>query len=269
MIVRGASLPGGQPPGQDRWTCTATGVVVLDGATALIPDAPPAEDYVDALLDVLAETIDSAADTRVVLADAIAVVAEKLNLTPGTAPSSTVALLRERGDDIEVAVLGDSTLVVGLADGTEERLTDGRLGRVAADTRELVHSRLREGGGYDERHRELLREIQTAERSARNTDDGYWIAEATSHAGHHAIVRQYPRDTVRWAVLATDGAQRGLDHHGVRWADLPTQASAQLRDLLAEFQRWEDATDPDGSLFPRSKRHDDKTIVTWLPDPDR
>lgn len=267
MTVHGASLPGAVPPGEDRWARTETGVIVLDGATSSHPDVPPAGDYVDALLDVLTESIDSVADTRVVLADAIGVVTAKLNLSPGSAPSSTVAVLRERGDAIEAAVLGDSTIMLGFTDGVEERLTDDRIADVATDTRAAIRYRLRGGSGYDDRHRELLRAVQAAERDARNTDGGYWIAEANSHAGHHAVARLYPRHAVAWAILATDGAQRGIDHHGVQWADLSGETPTQLRARLDELHRWESTYDPDGQDLTRSKRHDDKTLVTWRPDP--
>lgn len=266
-VIHGASLPGVAAPGEDRWTRTATGVIVLDGATSVRPDVPHAGDYVDALLDVLTVAVDSPSDTRTAIADAIEVVAANLDLTPGASPSSTVAVLRERGDTVEAAVLGDSTIMLGFTDGTEERLTDNRLWRVAVEDRTTIHERLRNGSGYDDQHDALLRDVQAVELRARNIRNGYWIAEADSLAGHRSLLRRYPRGAVAWAVLATDGAQRGLDHHRVRWADLPGETDAQLRARLDELHRWEAADDPHGRALPRSKRHDDKTLVTWTPGP--
>ena len=78
------------------------------------------------------------------------------------------------------------------------------------------------------------------------------------------ITRQYPRDAVSWCVLATDGAQRDLDHLNVPWASLTAAASdADLQRTLDDLHRWESESDPHGALLPRSKRHDDKTLVVW------
>jgi hypothetical protein len=41
---------------------------------------------------------------------------------------------------------------------------------------------------------------------------------------------------VDWCVLATDSAQRGLDHLHIDWADLPTASAVELRALLDDLQ---------------------------------
>jgi 8-oxo-dGTP pyrophosphatase MutT (NUDIX family) len=262
-IVRGASRPGGDPPGQDRWTATARGVVVLDGASAFDSAAPTADAYVDALLPALARRLDTEADISSVLRDAIAEAAERLRLEPGAAPSSTVVLLREIGDCLEIAVLGDSTAVVGFRDGRTDRLTDSRISLIAAPERRRYRGRLHNGHGYDSTHREILGRIQRSERAARNAEPGYWIAEADPAAGEHAVIRRYRASDVAWCVLATDGAQRGFDHQAIDWTTLHTQTERDLRRLLDDLQQWETDRDPDGAALPRAKRHDDKTVVVW------
>jgi hypothetical protein len=266
MTVHGASRPGGEPPGQDRWAASGRGIIVLDGASAFDPCAASADRYVDALLATLVQTLDSAADLTFVLRDAIAHVTYQLQLDPGGGPSSTVLLLRDAGERVEIAVLGDSTALIGFRDGHTERMTDDRMQHVAEETRARYRRRLSEGAGFDAQHRELLREIQRAERAVRNTEDGYWIAEADKMAGHHATVRHYPHNEIAWCVLATDGAQRGFDHLGTDWTVLPKDTDEQLADRLDDLQSWEALHDPGGAQLPRSKRHDDKTLVTWTPD---
>jgi serine/threonine protein phosphatase PrpC len=265
MIVHAASRSGSTAPGQDRWITTEHSVIVLDGASAFDESAPPADDYVDALLHALAARIDSAAVLQDVLAAAINQAAREVGAETGSGPSSTVALLRENGPTIEVAVLGDTTIVIGHTAGTHERLTDDRLSRIAVDERQRYRRRLRTGAGYDEHHRATLGAIQTAERAARNRNAGYWIAEADPGAADRMIIRQCPRDTVAWCVLATDGAQRGFDHLGIAWADLAAVSATELQRHLDNLHRWEAEADPDGALLPRAKRHDDKTIVVWQP----
>ncbi|MFP5072723.1 hypothetical protein ACLFMI_24035 [Pseudonocardia nantongensis] len=218
MSTHGASLPGATGPGQDRWAATPNGLIVLDGATAIAPDVPPAEHYVDALLDTLRKGL-STGDLRTVIAEAIDSVSAELDLTPGDGPSSTVALLRWTDAGVDAAVLGDSTIILGTRDGHEIRLCDERLETIAPTERQSYRERLQRGSGYDETHRQLLADVQANERHARNSNGGYWIAEATSEAGHHATIRHTDADDLRWAVLATDGAQRTIDHLHMPWHD--------------------------------------------------
>lgn len=265
MNVRGACRPGGTPPGQDRWATTERSVIVLDGASAFHPQATPADAYVDALLAALVDRIDSTEPLPAVLGWAIEQAAEKVSAEPGTGPSSTVAIVRNTGQGIEVAVLGDSTIVVGRAGGHIDRITDDRMSRVAHSEREQYRHRLQTGAGYDEHHRATLQTIQAAERAARNHTAGYWIAETDPAAANHAVIHRYSHRAVVWCVLATDGAQRGIDVHDIPWSDLPTMTTEELRAMLDELHRWEAQDDPTGALLPRAKRHDDKTVITWTP----
>ena len=159
----------------------------------------------------------------------------------------------------------------------DERVEPVRDGPVPVGRRVLVDQRRAEesprrasqpasgGSGYDETHRQLLADIQANERRARNSDDGYWIAEATRDAGHHATVRQIDGDELRRAVLATDGAQRAIDHLHLPWHEIAAKSEHELLALLRDLHRWEAEQDPDGQLLPRAKRHDDKTVATWSP----
>ncbi|WP_337826556.1 hypothetical protein [Pseudonocardia sp. UM4_GMWB1] len=266
MSTHGASLPGATGPGQDRWAATPNGLIVLDGATAIAPGVPPAEQYVGALLDALRTGLSSTSDLRTVIADAIDCVSSELDLTPGDGPSSTVALLRWTDHGVDAAVLGDSTIILGCRGGHEVRLCDERLESVAPVQRQSYRERLRRGSGYDETHRQLLADLQVIERRARNSDDGYWIAEATHEAGHHATVHHIDADELHWAVLATDGAQRTIDHLHMAWSVIAAKSDDEILGLLRGLHRWEAERDPDGRDLPRAKRHDDKTVATWHPD---
>jgi hypothetical protein len=135
---------------------------------------------------------------------------------------------------------------------------------VVPDLRAKYRERLSAGHGFDDRHSALLREIQRAERAARNRPGGYWIAEADPKAAEHATVRRYPTEQIEWCVLATDGAQRPYDFRHGDWSALPADAQ-RLRRCLDQLHEWEARSDPDGQLLPRSERHDDKTLAVWRP----
>ncbi|MCE0768113.1 protein phosphatase 2C domain-containing protein [Pseudonocardia kujensis] len=265
LTVRAASLPGGTPPGQDRWGTSERAAVVLDGASSHSLEAPAADAYVDQLLAELLARIDDG-DHRDVLRGAITETAAPLGLSPGRSPSSTVLMLRVGEQEIEVAALGDSTAVIGHPDGTTTRLTDDRLQDVSADLRQAYRDELRRGSGFGDEHRARLRELQRSEIPRRNRPGGYWISEAEPTAADELVIRAFPRSAVAWVVLATDGAQKHVDRLGGQWPEIADQDDEQLAAFLRAAQQWETHSDPEGTKLPRSKRHDDKTLLTWRPE---
>jgi hypothetical protein len=259
--VQTAQLAGG-PVNADRVFCTHHAVIVLDGATAFEPvDVDPAT-YADTLGRTTADQLDHRPDAALsdVVATAITATADRLDLRPGWSPSSTIAILRTREGVADLYVLGDSPIHYGTGHATTV-FTDARLAAVAPDERAHCVTRLRAGHGFDDEHRAALIALQRAQRTARNTPDGYWIAEADPDAAHHAVQRTVPGDHIGWAVLATDGAADYIDHTSQSWARIALYDSEQLDALLGSVDRWESETDPDGQALPRAKRHDDKTIA--------
>jgi hypothetical protein len=232
---------------------------MLDGASAFIPVPVPAAVYAGHLAQQLAKVMDTRpeGDLRGILADSIATTACDLDLQPGKSPSGTVIILRQARGYADCLVLGDSLAILA-----GHPITDDRLAQIGRQIREQYRRRLAEGHGYDQEHRRLLQELQHEQARRRNQPGGYWIAEADPRAADHALVTQYPADTVPWAVLATDGAYKTMTHLGL--ADWPAlrQASRQdLADLLQRCQTWEAEEDPDGQKLPRAKRYDDKSLV--------
>jgi hypothetical protein len=244
---------------QDRIFTTPSAVVVLDGASAFVPVEVSPSTYVDALGRFLVEGL--AADPRVALSDALAQAIERsaslLELRPGASPSSTVAIARECGDNIDLLVLGDSQIAT-----PQGIYVDDRIARFAHAQRAAYRARLADGHGYDQTHRDLLRALQTEQSRHRNVDSGYWIAEAVPTAAHHAITTSLSVDAAPWLVLATDGAYRPMQHLGLDdWSAVAAKDSTELDRLLNALERWETDDDAGGLALPRAKRHDDKTIA--------
>lgn len=263
MHVEYAQLP---PPedSADRIFITDNAVIVLDGATSLVPVPVTAQAYAHHLGRRLADQLTTRPriDLRVGLAEAIRQTAETLDLRAGESPSSTVTVLREGANEYDVLVLGDTPVRWGTADGPRG-LSDNRLASIAASQRQAYRGHLRAGHGFDERHQESLRAIQRAQRRHRNIEGGYWIAEADPTAAYHALSAAIPRADLKWAVIATDGAFNLIDHSSnTAWGDVAQCSSQQLAELLHGLFSWEIDHDPLGRLYPRAKRHDDKTIAT-------
>ncbi|MFF0493605.1 PP2C family serine/threonine-protein phosphatase [Nocardia sp. NPDC004068] len=259
MKVAAAQLQ--EQSGDDRMLFTDTAAVVLDGATSHDPGTPPAGSYVDTLLAEIGSRIDSSDNLKTVLAQAIRSTACRLGLQSGVAPSSTAAMVRENGDALDVLVLGDTPVAIGREGSDLEVISDDRLADLHLPESRQYRARLKSGTGYDAAHRGLLETLQQAQRQRRNRPGGYWIAEADPTAAAHAITASYPLDSVRWVVLATDGVTKPAVPLGLSWPDFAELDSDGLARLLDRCHRWEASTDPDGLLQPRSKRHDDKTVV--------
>lgn len=262
MRVRVGQLPC-PPEGADRVVVVPGAVIVLDGASAFGPAPVSAAAYADCLGKELASALasDMAAPLQEVLASAIATTASVLDLHDDDVPSSTVAIARSDSETVDLLVLGDS-FIAYRSDDAIAVLTDDRLGSLRLPQSRRYRDRLAAGHGYDEVHAAILRELQAGQRVRRNTPGGYWIASADPRAAAHAITRSIPAWAVRWIVLATDGAVNTARHLGLDdWEAIAGMDQAELAAFLRRCHSWEEAVDPDGCQFPRSKRHDDKAIA--------
>jgi hypothetical protein len=147
-------------------------------------------------------------------------------------------------------------------DGTAVVLSDTRLAKVGDEQRRRYRKQLAAGHGYDDEHRAILRELVEAQRAARNTPDGYWIAEAIPDAATQGVAACWLRDDLAGLLLATDGATAALTY-GL-YPDWPTAWRAIEHEgqdkFLASIEAAEN-TDPHGQRWTRSKPSDDKTVV--------
>lgn len=228
-----------------------TWALVLDGATA-----PPVETtgcqhgvrwYVDQLSGELVSRLraDDPAPLADLLAESIAAVttahAPTCDTSNPSSPSSTVALVRERGDQFDYLVLADSPVILD----------------VGGEIRPVLDERIDHLPAYD---------LDTVTR-VRNTDAGFWVASTDPAAAYKAVTGSVPLDQVRRAVLATDGATRLVDVFGLLdWSgllDLCTRpGGGGTRELIARTREIED--DPDAPVLPgarRRKGHDDATVI--------
>ncbi|ONM46507.1 PP2C family serine/threonine-protein phosphatase [Nocardia donostiensis] len=263
MEIAAAQVPAESD--EDRVITTENAVVLLDGASAYEPGTQPAGDYVDVLGNQLSTRLTDGADLPVVLAEAIQATAIRLGLEPGKSPSSTVVIVWFNKQLLEILVLGDSAVIIRFADGSEEVIVDDRLAQLGIPEADRYRQRLSAGAGFDHQHHQLLQALQRRERQHRNQPGGYWIAEAEPSAAAHAITRRYPLRFVSWVIAATDGAFEVLTALGIPWQRIADCSAEELRALLAFCTDWEANSDPDGQALPRSKRHDDKTIVVVRP----
>ncbi len=259
--IEAATLAGGDN-NQDRYAYGDRWAFVLDGATSF-SETPPVHDgawYAERLKNALANYLmtDDATDTASIVAQAIEDAAvDHDTATQGPCPTSTIALARWDDEQVELYVLGDSYAVAIPPAGQATVLTDDRIKPFGENHRRATHRRLTQGSGFDQEHRELLNALQTEQARHRNTDDGYWMAGDYPAASHNARRAHLPRQCASGLLLATDGLTALADPD---WTDLITRPRPEISDFLTDLQSQE-WSDPAGRSYPRSKQHDDKTIV--------
>lgn len=239
---------------------SAHAVIVADGVTSLREGEPSGGWYAERLCAALATglTDDPAGDLRALLGAAITTVAADHGLVPGSAPSSTVSILRWTDDVVDGLVLADSPIVVFTGHGPDVLADD----RVAGLGPGSYRKRLRDGGGYGPEHAAAVRAAGAGVSGRRNVEGGFWVAEADPGAAAQARTAQWPRSGVTAALLATDGVSCGVDdYHLFDWQQAFEHATADGPAAVLAMVQAAELGDPDGVRWPRPKRHDDKTLV--------
>lgn len=258
--ITAATLAGGEN-NQDRYAYGDGWAFVLDGASSFATTQPGhdggwyAERLKKALIHELTSSPDDAATDIVARAIEEAATAHD---DPETCPTSTIALARWTDETVEAYVLGDSTVAL-IGDEDETVVTDVRLANIASPLRDEYRSRLAKGSGFDERHLQLLQQLQAHQAEARNRPGGYWIAGARPEAAHHAELATLQRKSLTTLVIASDGAAACLDY-GVfpTWHAFASAGPAKAINAGHEVE----ADDATAIRWPRSKSHDDKAAVS-------
>ncbi|WP_341717676.1 protein phosphatase 2C domain-containing protein [Micromonospora sp. FIMYZ51] len=259
--IRTAERPRPDRPSEDRVFVIANAVVVLDGASQ--PEAGERNGgwLADTLGRDVAERLShSHDDLRQILADAIAAVAKRHDLKPGAAPSTTVSIARWNDEVVDILVLGDSPVVLLDRDGGLHQVRDDRLHQIASHQRQQLKRQAGYGFGFDDRDR--WQTLVDAERSHRNRPGGYWIAEAVPEAAAQAVSGRWQLEDVAATVMMTDGVSVGVSRYR-RPSDWRSAVEIAMADPagLVNLVHDAEAEDPDGIRWPRTKRHDDKTLA--------
>ncbi|MFC1429867.1 protein phosphatase 2C domain-containing protein [Streptacidiphilus sp. N1-3] len=149
-------------------------------------------------------------------------------------PSSTVAVVRERGGLLEWLVLADSWVVVERVGGGIVEVHDDRTAHLPAYDRASV-SRLR------------------------NTDEGFWVASTRPEAADRALTGSVPAAEVRRFAVVTDGVSRLVERYGWSWARVLDALEQRGPAAVVRELRAAEAAAEAGSF--RGKRYDDATAV--------
>lgn len=259
----GVGVDGATRPSEDVVSVLSNAVLLLDGATSLRPGDKSGGWYAAQLAGALAGRLTGypSMDLADLLAASIRAVARDHGLTPGSSPSSTVALVRWDEKVVEGLVLADSPVVARTGDGVRV-LADDRIARLPR-AGPGYRDRLRAGAGYGAEHEVALRTSAESVGRLRNTEGGFWVAEADPDAAYEARRMSWPRSVVRTVLLASDGVACGVADYGIfpDWAAVFDLAAGRGADAVLDAVRAAEESDPDGTRWPRPKRHDDQALA--------
>jgi hypothetical protein len=164
---------------------------------------------------------------------------------PGS-PCTTVAMIRQRGEQVDYLVLSDAVVIVDVPSGVPLVVID--------DSVKAVSDHLIEQAGGD-----LARFIEH-QQELRNTPDGYWVAQTDPAAALHALTATVPAAV--GAVVASDGAALlATDFKVLDWRGYLDFAYAEGPDGLIARTREAERSDPDRIRWPRYKVSDDATAA--------
>lgn len=261
MKVEAATLSGGEV-NQDYYAYGDTYALVLDGASSFLPEqtSMDAVRYVKALGGSLSSGLESCSLEEIpeLVAASIREIAELYELDEESSPNSTVVIAKWNQREVATYVLGDSSCLVIDAKFKLTEITDSRMAQFGNEIREEYRRRLTAGSGFDDEHKQLLRQIQHEQKLHRNVKGGYWIAGANSDAGFYGRTQIFCLCSVQQIWLMSDG---GLSSFQRNKEDLYSISQRISLDQILMKQYKKEADDPMGILYPRSKIHDDKTII--------
>ncbi|MFD0397270.1 hypothetical protein ACFVHI_04240 [Kitasatospora sp. NPDC127121] len=246
VLLDGAGLPSSMNTGCTHgvpWFVRTLGASIFKHAT----ERPAA------LTECLADAIDSTARLH----------AGTCDLGNPMTPTSTVAITRARGDAFEWLVLADSTVVLSLPDGIDvisdhrvSAVTDRQRADMAKELEHLPESERRTALAY-------------AQRQLMNSAAGYWVAATEAGAAEQSLTGEVSLSRVRAAAVLTDGAVRAVDDFGVMgWPDLMSRLETSGPRGVIDHTRELERSDPQRRRWPRSKCHDDATVVLMQREPE-
>ncbi|MEV4320047.1 hypothetical protein [Actinocrispum sp. NPDC049592] len=253
MRVRHASARGSGESNEDIVLAADDVTVVLDGVSQWYTKESGCRHgtvwYVERLagriLDRAADPVPLTEAVGRAIGDVAGLHRDTCDLTHPFGPAATVAVLRERADEVDYLIVADCVIVVQ-TDESVTALTDLRLARLL--------DRLRRPDASAQERSHLRDGLQRL----RNRPDGYWVAMADPEIAAHAVTGSFARDKIRRAAVLTDGASCLVDDYGqATWEQLLDLGPCGLIDEVRRCERG----DPDRVRWRRGKVHDDATAA--------
>lgn len=252
-------------PNEDWWIASNDLAIVLDGATirtdtGCIHGLPWYVHRLGTALFSAAQSTDTSLPTAIesAIGTVAGLHADTCDLAhPGT-PSAAIGIVRDTGERIEWASLGDvAVLVDTISDGVSVTSDDRVSHTAVAERQECDRHELGTQAKLDAIHAMKPKEL-----ASRNREGGYWIASAEPAAAHHALTGSVQRSAVQSFAVYSDGVARARNFGLARdEGELLDQLHQQGPGRVIAAVRQAERDDPRGKLVPRNKATDDATAI--------
>lgn len=281
LTITGSISESGDPgrPNEDAWGCTSDCAFVIDGATGLGPQLLAEADSDAAWLARLArDRLEDLLEPDRSMAEIVRATNEhaRIELTRvigelGAVPSwqlpvAGFQLIRLVDATVEIHGLGDCRLFLRGADGevVVASAMDSR-----AEENEGARRALALLGGLGKTdpvsHAEVADVLRRRRATYNRPGTDVWTLGVEPSAADH-LVSLYPQITLpARGVLCTDGFGALVDTYAIYSpTDFIDAAVDQgLPSLMRQLRKVEHKDDPEGALFPRFKRSDDATAMSF------
>ena len=244
---------------QDAHLITSGFVGVSDGAAPLDPSRGAQ------VAAFAARALEHLYDHRALDAPAMvrrAITAGRGRHTRESTPVCTVGVARVRGDDLEVNVLGDTSVFVRTTGGVLA-VKDTRIDPFDQRSGQAVRDGLRTGQPFADAKQAIRPLLEAQYTHARNRDGGYWVVAEDPTAADHVITRSVPLDDLETVLVCSDGFTRFMDVFEAR----PTPETflwtaeqlglAKCGRVLRALEKWSGSM----TTYARTSVHDDATAV--------
>lgn len=206
---------------------------------------------------------DDGRDLVSILGDGIEQIARQhrstCDIANPSSPQATAMILRVTGDRADYLALGDSFLILDVARGEAQVITDER----EVDVRRLcaaVLAGVAAGTAEYEQAREAYIDML---RARRNQPGGYWIAKDDPSAAQQAVTGGVPVRDLLAAALLSNGASRIVAPYGLAdWHDvLHLLRTGGPAEVIGQVRSAEEAGHPSADLPVSGRPPDDATIA--------
>lgn len=272
---------------RDLFTCPGVGqcnedavgggpgyLYVIDGATGLT-DAPPCMDATrtDAawFAGETARWLEAHLPLDLDLADLLGRGMDHIRAQwkGGDMPTAGLAVLRCRGERVEIFLLGDCLCSIQKRDGSFLTVRETALGRLDALALAELSAHGRRLGRPPAACLPLIRETLRRHRALANRPGGYWVLDPSGAGIPHALRLTLPLSLCASVLLCTDGFGQWLDFTGLSLPALHCRVARRGIAPLAGELFARQAADPDFTAVPRFKLRDDTTAAYGIVSPSR
>jgi hypothetical protein len=263
---------------EDIGGATGQAAWVLDGATGVgeggfTPRATDAQWYVqqfDRYLRTHIDDHDRTLSTIVrqaiqTVADEFSTLVEDREIAPTAKPSAAGAISRWTDDTLETFIIADCSIILVDAEGMVTEITDQRpfFNRIKRESEHAMYRLVTDRGMTFDEARESLRPKLVDDLRKLRTSDEQWALCLTPTAAEDGHSERFDFDSLHRIMICSDGFSRLIDTFDSfgSWEEAASWITEHGIEQAFKRLRTIEQNDPNCSTYPRTKTHDDATMV--------